>query len=100
MLFFFRRCKSGQPISSREWCDGLESCFDRSDEAECPRFKSVKIKPFHRKAGRVIVHFDGTGNFTDEHLNPGEICPDSHFTCNDDNYCLPVYLRYIVSTRS
>nr|KAG5708256.1 hypothetical protein BaRGS_021190 [Batillaria attramentaria] len=40
------------------------------------------------------VDFDGRGDFTVTSLNVSDLaCPETHFQCPGDGYCLPVYVR-------
>ena len=41
----------------------------------------------------VVVSYDKHGNETEQPLNATGSCPDTHFRCPGDGYCLPVYLR-------
>ena len=82
------------PRSAR--CDGPTDCVSGLDERQCPEsaFGSGTVLSLPPPA---LVLLDGRGSFTTTVLNSTHdghtLCPDTHFQCPHDGYCLPVYVR-------
>ncbi|KAL8612179.1 hypothetical protein ACOMHN_018468 [Nucella lapillus] len=106
---------SGQCFSSLEWCNLERNCLNFADEKGCvPDVKSV----FERSAGRLhsddywqfkppqppaVVDFVtwlyGKAYITplstsgeEGHASDITKCPETHFQCPSDGYCLPVFV--------
>ncbi|KAL8617868.1 hypothetical protein ACOMHN_016524 [Nucella lapillus] len=82
-------CGQGQCVDFQKTCDGYNDCATNLDEASCPELTNIyEIKP------PAVVQFDRPGGFTVTPLSANTTqCPDTHFQCHDDGYCLPVYVR-------
>ena len=64
--------------------------MDGSDEMDCmatPRFSSDA----RHQPPPAIIHFTATGSLAVAPWNTS--CPDTHFLCPGEGYCLPVYVR-------
>ncbi|KAL8566702.1 hypothetical protein ACOMHN_050351 [Nucella lapillus] len=87
------RCGDKQCIPESQVCDQTKHCINGIDEAECRRWRPVNlISP----SAPAIVNFasDRYLNFTAFNTSsPFPGCPDSHFQCPPDGYCLPVFVR-------
>ncbi|XP_070186419.1 G-protein coupled receptor GRL101-like [Littorina saxatilis] len=79
-------------------CDGPEDCVSGLDELQCSSSYitydyTVTLQP------PAVVHLDGRGSFTTTAITINDThydqfpCPDTHFQCPEDGYCLPVYVR-------
>ncbi|KAL8603654.1 hypothetical protein ACOMHN_017151 [Nucella lapillus] len=79
-------CRNGrQHVQYSLLCDHHNDCNDESDEDFC----AFPAPP-------SVIHFTGTGSSTVTAVNGSsvlETCPETHFQCPDDGYCLPVYVR-------
>nr|KAG5691412.1 hypothetical protein BaRGS_016328 [Batillaria attramentaria] len=76
----------------------FDHCADGSDEGRCskpPHWGLVVRTP----PPPAVVDLDGTWNFTvrafsTQPRDSGAIqCPDTHYQCHDNGYCLPVFTR-------
>ncbi|KAL8591972.1 hypothetical protein ACOMHN_020450 [Nucella lapillus] len=88
------QCGGKQCIPETQVCDQIKQCVNGIDEAECRRWRPVNlISP----PAPAIVNFasDRYLNFTAFRTSssPFPGCPDSHFQCPPDGYCLPVFVR-------
>ncbi|KAK7112084.1 hypothetical protein V1264_011593 [Littorina saxatilis] len=81
-----------QCIARHQRCDKVAHCVDKSDEDKCGNIiregdiSSNTLEPF------AVVDFTGLGNFTVKSWND-TTCPETHFQCPPDGYCMPVYVR-------
>jgi hypothetical protein len=83
------QCRDGQCIDKSRACDGTPDCQDESDE-NCRN----DIKPMSPTASLPLkIIMDGRGNHDAIAMGANEPCPDTHFRCTSEEYCLPVYLR-------
>nr|KAG5691616.1 hypothetical protein BaRGS_023787 [Batillaria attramentaria] len=79
-------------------CDDRVDCVSGLDEADCPRDYLKRTSPAVPDPP-VIVNYDGRGNMEILPLNLSSgddrnlSCPETHFVCPGDLYCLPVYVR-------
>ena len=90
-----------QCYSPDKFCDGQTDCINRADEGNCVHFyKKQYFEPpppppppavisFTKAGGATITpirgsHGTGTGN---------SLCPDTHYQCPGNGYCLPVFTR-------
>ncbi|KAL8585871.1 hypothetical protein ACOMHN_056466 [Nucella lapillus] len=83
-------CGRGQCIDFKKSCDGFQDCSTNLDEISCTKVsaKFFSITP------PAVVQFDRPRGFTVTPLSANTTqCPDTHFQCHDDGYCLPVYVR-------
>ena len=70
-------------------CDGIKHCWDDTDEMQCQPVDLMETTP----PPPAIVHFIN-GTLIIEPLSiRTAICPDTHFWCPGEDYCLPVYVR-------
>ena len=74
-------------------CDDVPHCKDGNDETQCgwlrkSRGTSLITPP------PTLVNFDGRGATVVTALVKvnGSVCPDTHFQCADNGYCLPVFV--------
>nr|KAG5687882.1 hypothetical protein BaRGS_008552 [Batillaria attramentaria] len=58
----------------------LERVFDHLDKPKIP-------------SPPAVIDLDGKGYFTIKALKLNHPCPESHFRCPGDGYCMPVYVR-------
>ncbi|XP_076445819.1 uncharacterized protein LOC143283464 [Babylonia areolata] len=82
-------CGKGQCIDSDKRCNGYKDCISNLDEMDCPVEYAISniIPP-------AVVNFDKPGGFTITSLPENNTqCPDTHFQCHNDGYCLPVYVK-------
>ena len=105
------------PLAAR--CDDLVQCLDRSDQERCLRAETSS-HAIPRPDPPAVVNFDQYGNINvtkiiatnddDDDDGGGDgvtgttvrhesgssassLCPETHFRCAGDGYCLPVYVR-------
>ncbi|XP_076454488.1 uncharacterized protein LOC143289408 [Babylonia areolata] len=85
-------CGQGQCIDIRQVCDNFVNCWTTRDEKHCPPLSVEMV--FNVTNPPALVNFDRPGGFSLIPL-PGNTtrCPDSHFHCPGNGYCLPVYTR-------
>ena len=74
-------------------CNSQEDCHNGVDEHGC----MLIAKSTQPHTPPLVVHFDGKGSFRTRELrdrtSPGVVaCPDTHFPCVGDGYCLPVFV--------
>ena len=83
-------------------CDKKQDCADSSDEISCDIDVYIHLNLFFKNYSLpppAAIKFDGSGSFIAYPLSPslaqGDCSPYSmtHFQCQRDHYCLPVYLR-------
>ncbi|XP_076438267.1 uncharacterized protein LOC143277369 [Babylonia areolata] len=88
-------CGQRQCVSLKQVCDKLVNCETGRDELYCDSQPTQSIKIiFNLTRPPALVSFDRPGSFSLIAL-PGNTtqCPDSHFRCPGNGYCLPVYTR-------
>ncbi|PVD27155.1 hypothetical protein C0Q70_12309 [Pomacea canaliculata] len=86
------KCRNGQCIELSKRCNIDRDCWDASDE-DCVTFQewTVPRTPFH--APPAVIDFSQQDDIIYKELNSSDACPDTHFRCPPDGYCLPVYVR-------
>ena len=77
-------------------CDKVPHCADASDEDVCVPFRkeidnSITLPP------PALIQFDGRGAtfvrpLNSSGVNGSSVCPETHFQCPDNGYCLPVFV--------
>ena len=88
-----------QCVPMEHYCDEVVHCLDQSDEKFCLLKSNVPDVPIIRPHPPAIVDFDGKGSAVYTPLTAGGSscsvtpCPETHFQCPGDGYCLPVYVR-------
>ena len=88
------RCDNGQCVAQHSRrCDKAGDCWDGSDERRCSQTYQRERGQTRRIGAPAIVRFDGMGNFTQTPMAAADSCPDTHFRCAGQGYCLPVYVR-------
>ena len=98
-------CRNGQCVTTPgHVCDGMGQCTDLSDEERCvttrynrltadARFPRVPIKESAFPSPSLLT-LDGHGYFTQQKMDVGQPCPDTHFRCaGSRGNCVPVYVR-------
>nr|KAG5708968.1 hypothetical protein BaRGS_004607 [Batillaria attramentaria] len=89
-------CGMSQCYSIRQECDDRVDCFSKEDEVDCPTKTITRILV---PDPPLIVNYDGRGKMEFSPLNLSAAddrrlsCPETHFVCPGDLYCLPVYVR-------
>ena len=75
-------------------CDTQSHCVDGTDERNCDMFSSGG-RHLKGRLPPAIVDFNATLKTEDRVTvrNLSTSCPDTHFQCLDDGFCLPVFLR-------
>ena len=71
------------------------------DERECAKANYEKFDYSNGKPPPAVIELDGRGTFTVTAIDKpsiskngtDELCPETHFQCPGDGYCLPVYVR-------
>ena len=94
-----------QCVAEDARCDRQEQCADLSDEWDCSTDAQLYFD-ISTDPPPALVRFDLTGGLTGavlfqtEHIaewflvgNETRPCPETHFRCPGDGYCLPVYMR-------
>ncbi|KAL8562966.1 hypothetical protein ACOMHN_004658 [Nucella lapillus] len=82
-------CGQGQCVDMTKRCNGDADCVKNTDEEACQETLGAVIIPppalvrFELPKGMVISPLPGNDTR----------CPDSHFPCLAEQYCLPVYMR-------
>ncbi|KAL8622093.1 hypothetical protein ACOMHN_056578 [Nucella lapillus] len=67
-----------------------------TSQAQATSLSILSTLPRKNPSPPAIVHFSGTGNFTVHPLNTSlgdPVCPETHFRCPGNGYCLPVYFQ-------
>ncbi|KAK7112910.1 hypothetical protein V1264_012285 [Littorina saxatilis] len=86
-------CKDKKQCVPREQrCDKLSQCVDNSDELKCSDTVNVGNVYHNTLLPPAVVDFTGKGSFTVTPLN-SSTCPETHFQCHGNGYCMPVYVR-------
>ena len=77
-------------------CDNVPHCADASDEDVCGPLRkdidnSITLPP------PALIQFDGRGAtfvslLNSSGVNGSSVCPETHFQCPDNGYCLPVFV--------
>ena len=67
-------------------------CADGSDELKCRDYLTSDDVRSNTLRPPALVTFNGLGNFNVTPLD-NDSCPETHFRCVADGYCLPVYVR-------
>ncbi|KAL8610625.1 hypothetical protein ACOMHN_006344 [Nucella lapillus] len=88
-------CGQGQCISSEQMCDGAVNCKTKLDEQYCDKLDLKKtITCFNVTDPPAMVNMDRQGSFSLIPLPDYTAeCPDTHYQCPGNGYCLPVYTR-------
>ncbi|XP_070181926.1 G-protein coupled receptor GRL101-like [Littorina saxatilis] len=91
---FFCEMKSGETtcVPREQRCDKLSQCVDNSDELKCSDTVNVGNVYHNTLLPPAVVDFTGKGSFTVTPLN-SSTCPETHFQCHGNGYCMPVYVR-------
>ncbi|XP_025101653.1 low-density lipoprotein receptor-related protein 2-like [Pomacea canaliculata] len=85
-------CLNGQCVDPDKLCDVNKDCWDGSDE-ECDVFQSWLINMSSFAYPPAVIDFGHKNDIIYTSLNSSDACPDTHFRCPPDGYCLPVYVR-------
>ena len=101
-------CRQCVPLDAR--CDELVQCLDGSDQERCRRAETAS-HTITRPNPPAIVNFDQHGNINVTEITTEDYyyhyhvaksangsgsyspCPETHFRCPGNGYCLPVYVR-------
>ena len=77
-------------------CDGVPDCDDITDELVCGPLRkdidnSITLPP------PALIQFDGRGAtfvrpLNSSGVNGSSVCPETHFQCPNNGYCLPVFV--------
>ncbi|XP_025101639.1 G-protein coupled receptor GRL101-like [Pomacea canaliculata] len=86
------QCQNGQCIPLDKLCDVENDCWDASDE-DCDQFQEWYVSLTNHIDPPAVINFEKDGNLTYKALSVFESCPETHFRCPPDGYCLPVYVR-------
>ncbi|PVD27174.1 hypothetical protein C0Q70_12328 [Pomacea canaliculata] len=86
------QCQNGQCIPLDKLCDVENDCWDSSDE-NCEQFQKWYVSLTNHIDPPAVINFDKNGDLTYKALSAFESCPETHFRCPPDGYCLPVYVR-------
>ena len=79
-----------QCIDPMQWCNGREECVNGVDEQQCPQSQSWE-SGFVPPPAILNVTLNNTFSFTP--ISPHSPCPETHFQCPYNGYCLPVFMR-------
>ena len=86
-------CVCCQCINRQLQCDGVNHCVDGSDEKTCWRLWEDNVI-YRTVPPPAIVNFTARGIRTIHSLGASNnTCPETHFRCTGEGYCLPVYVR-------
>ncbi|PVD27181.1 hypothetical protein C0Q70_12335 [Pomacea canaliculata] len=85
-------CLNGQCVDSHKLCDVNRDCWDGSDE-DCVVFRTWNINLTSFAYPPAVIDFDQQTDVTYKELNSSDSCPEMHFRCPPEGYCLPVYVR-------
>ena len=80
-----------QCVFRTDHCDGRKQCVDGSDEWQCWESLQKNDIITNTKLPPAVIDFTSAGAITVTSLNAS--CPETHFRCSNDGYCLPVYVR-------
>ncbi|XP_076444361.1 uncharacterized protein LOC143282559 [Babylonia areolata] len=81
-----------QCINRDRMCDKRSDCVDGSDEFNCRNSLTRDGLLVNTVEPPASVDFTGDGSFTATQLI-NDTCPNTHFRCAGQGYCLPVYVR-------
>uniref|UniRef100_A0A183ET29 Low-density lipoprotein receptor domain class A n=1 Tax=Gongylonema pulchrum TaxID=637853 RepID=A0A183ET29_9BILA len=94
-----RACGNNECVKNEYICDGEPDCRDRSDEQNCPSFRSCEPNEFKCNNGRCVQKMwlcdgdDDCGDNSDEqactHKVPSDGCSPTEFKCRDGRQCVP-----------
>ena len=91
---------SFQCYASESFCDGQVDCVNEDDESGCMFINDVGIQYVVRPPPPAVIDFvkNGSTVFTTLSLPISEaknlsVCPDTHYQCSNNGYCLPVFTR-------
>ena len=94
-------CFSAQCVTRDKICDAQVDCLDESDEASCGEeaYGDRGIEHIDAVPPPALVNFNALSildSLTITPLRSGDnqsvVCPESHFQCPGEGYCLPVYV--------
>ncbi|XP_070179106.1 G-protein coupled receptor GRL101-like [Littorina saxatilis] len=94
---------SKQCIRLDQWCDGQSDCFNGIDQLGCVNsiVHTDATGLYSSLPPPAVVHLDPTSEsrisvtMTPLPTNPVGVpyCPETHFQCPGDGFCLPVFVR-------
>ena len=77
----------------------MKNCVTGEDERTCSQLEDLVL--VGTRPPPAVIELDGRGTFTVTAIDKpsiskngtDELCPETHFQCPGDGYCLPVYVR-------
>ena len=90
----YRKCIC-QCFAAKQHCDSQEDCLNQVDEINCDRVFNTRWNTPPPPPAVITLHVDGDTSFLPINVTheTWRVCPETHYQCAGDGYCLPVFTR-------
>ena len=83
----FFKCQDTSKI-----CDKRIDCLSKSDESIYICGSTTEVKKFPNERLKIFISKE-TGLLSYEKLTNSSFCPDTHFFCPHNDFCIPLFMR-------